>query len=719
MPEIGDYALGQKIEIAPLPPFADPRDLLADSLPLLDAPSRTMPIDAAVRHVRVETRGVWQNFDKDVTPYMVEPVNATQSRLYRGGAFVGPAQAGKTMALITTALHPVLCDPAPVLVVHMDRPARDRWVEESLNPVIRNSPELADRQGKSRDDDTFSRKRFRGMRLALGYPTAQWLSSAKYRLVCLTDYDKFPPELGVRKDAPEGSPFDMALVRTRTYMSRGFVFAESTPGWPVTDPKWAPLKSEPHAMPPVAFGIAKLFNKGTRGRWYWECRDCGGAYVPDFDSLHYDETLPPMEAGEQAEMECPHCHVLVGPRHRNEMNRAALKGRGGWLHETEGDSADLVQLGDSAIRQTEIASWALDGAAATFSNWAELVARYLTAKREAETLGDTQALARFHYTDLGRPFVKVDETDADQLTPQFLRDHLQPAERGIAPDWTRFITISVDVQGTWFPVQVTAWGEDGQAQVVDRFDLTQPPKGAPNASIDGETRKLDPARYIEDWQVLEALASRVVPVAGAGYGLKPVYVVVDFQGKPGVSDNAEKFLRARRMAGDARVWRLSRGQGGWKVPFRVKYERPERGHGGKAARGIKLLTIATDRLKDTFEASLKKAGGGSGAFWLPEWMGRDEEMLAEYVAEERKSDGWDKKPAQVRNEGTDLSVQARAAAELKGLLRIDWSAPPAWALGGAENAFAVPLDGAGPAPKKPDAPRGPAGPVRINYLNRG
>ena len=177
----------------------------------------------------------------------------------------------------------------------------------------------------------------------------------------------------------------------------------------------------------------------------------------------------------------PHCGGLVGPQHKNELNRAALSGRGGWLHEAE-SGGELVPLNDSKIRGSEIASWALNGAAATFAKWSELVSRRLVAERALETLGDEVALARYYYTDVGIPYArKVDKTEGE-LSVQFLKDNLREAERGVAPSWTRFVVISVDVQGSYFPVQITAFGEDGKAQVVDRFDLTQrqrmPPIGA-------------------------------------------------------------------------------------------------------------------------------------------------------------------------------------------------------------------------------------------------
>ena len=74
-----DHALGQVLDLPPLPPHAKAQDILADCLPILDAPSRVSPIEAAERSIRVEARGVWKNYDADVTPYMVEPINNAQN----------------------------------------------------------------------------------------------------------------------------------------------------------------------------------------------------------------------------------------------------------------------------------------------------------------------------------------------------------------------------------------------------------------------------------------------------------------------------------------------------------------------------------------------------------------------------------------------------------------------------------------------------------------
>jgi phage terminase large subunit GpA-like protein len=705
MVQMTDAAIGRLGVFAPLPPLMTPEEILENALPVMDPPSRMSVTDAAERYIRVQAQGAWQSFDRAMTPYMVEPSDMTQSRRFKTLAFVGPSQSGKTMMLQATALHAPICDPNPVLIVHMSKSDRDKWVEEKLNPLIQNSPVIRDRLGRARDDDTFSRKRFRGMRLTIGYPTPTMLSGGTYKMVLLTDYDHHPAVLG-GKDNPEGTPYRMSLQRVKSYLSRGLVLVESSPAYQVTDPSWRPRETAPHEMPPVGGGVVQIYNQGTRGRWYWECPDCREEFEPRFDRLHYDDALEPGEAGERAEMECPHCGSLIAHRHKMALNRAAQAGHGGWRHETA--DGRCVSIDDAEIRKTDVASYALNGAAATFASWRDLVANYEEARRKAEQLDDDTDLATVHYTEIGVPFSPRRGDDGD-IGATFLRDEGHDLPRGVAPDWARFITVSVDVQGTYFAVQVTAWGDGARAQVVDRFDITQPPADAPNAEVDedGNGRTLDPAKYIADWQVLTGLGQRVWPIEGEAFGLRAAGLSVDFQGRPGVSDNAEAFWKARKKAGQGTRWFVTRGHGGFRLASRLWLATPERKAGGGKGRSIKILNFASDQVKNTIAGMLARgSSAGGSSLILPRWMTDD--GLEEFVAEERTSKGWVKKPGIVRNEGMDLSVMARVVAEQLGMLRINFDRPPGWALGGQENVHAVPLeeteDGkatdTGPAPRR-------------------
>jgi len=687
-----DRVAGPLQRIPPLPPFVTPEDLLSDALPMLDPPSRMSVTDAAESFLRIPLRGSWQSFDRSIAPYTVEPADITQSRRFKAVVFVGPSQSGKTMLLQTTAMHAVTCAPDPVQIIHMTKTDADAWVEEKLNPLIMNSPAIRERLGKGRDDSTFSRKRFRGMPLTIGYPVPNQLSSRSQRMVLLTDYDHMPQRLGP-KDSPEGTPFMMARQRIRTFMSRGCVLVESTPAFPVVDPAWHFDPAQPHLLPPATNGIVLIYNEGTRGRWYWECLDCHELYEPRIDRLHYDASLPPGDAGAAAQMECPHCHSLLSHRHKVTMNRAALAGHGGWLHEgarvdVETGKRELVRIDDANIRNTDIASYHLNGAAAAFSSWSEIVARYETAKRRFEETGDDIDLSGIFYTEIGVPYARRDIDEEGAITVQTLRENLRELPYKTCPSWARFVTTSVDANGSWFAVAVTAWGLQGERMLIDRFDIRQPLDTARKAKDhDGRYRAIDPGKYAEDADTLAPLLDEIYPVQGENWALKPSAMVLDFNGPVGWSDNAEKFWRKMKRDGKGHQVFLSIGRGGFKIPDRVWYASPERGSNGKKARAIKLLNMAVDRLKDSVLAAAARLEDGPGAYPLPHWL--EEDRLKELLSERRGADGYEKKPGVVRNETLDLSVQALAIAEHRGLNKIDPTAPPEWMTLSEVNPFAV------------------------------
>lgn len=715
MPDRGIGVLGR---IPPLPPFVTPEELLADALPLLDPPSRISVTEAAERYLRVPGPGGWSDYDRHVAPYTVEPQDMSQSRRFKTVCFVGPSQSGKSQMLLSVSAHAIMCVPSPMQVIHMTKTDADAWVEEKLDPSVDNSPVLLERLGTGRDDSTFSRKRFRGMRLSIGYPVPNQLSSRTQRMVLLTDYDHMPQRLGP-KDSPEGSPHGMALQRIRRFMSRGCVFVESTPAFPV-DPEqvWEFDPAQPHRLPPVTGGIVKIYNEGTRGRWYWECPSCALLFEPRFDRMVYDRTAEPGAAGMTAEMQCPHCGGLIGHRHKVRLNSLALEGRGGWLHESrivdEAGKRVLCRIDDPMIRQTPVASYAINGVVAAFAGWAEIVERYETARRAFEQSGDDIDFARVHYTDIGVPYARPTDDESD-LSAAALKDAACDLPPMTCPGWTRFITVSVDVNGTWFAVLVTAWGLDGRRMALDRFDITQPPESAPRAKdLEGRFRPINPARYVEDADVLLDLTGREYAVEGEDWALKPCAVVIDFNGPAGWADNADKFWRKRRRDGAGHLWFLSLGRGGFRLESRVWLAAPDRGAQGKKARAIKLLNMAVDRLKDTVLAGAARLDQGPGAYLFARSIER--ERIDELLAERRESDGYKKRPGAGRNETLDLSVQAQAVAEHKGITRLNPEDPPEWAVLGEINPFAIWTGRAEPPPAEDEHPD--AGSGVIEWLRR-
>lgn len=693
----------------PLPPYADPRGALKLALPAWRPAQKISVTAAAEKHMRVNVSGQWQPFRRDVTPYMVEPTDMIASRVYRGLAFCGPSQSGKTQMLQSAIAYTITSDPGRVALFQMTRDAAGEFERNKIAPMVRNSPDLRARRAQGRGSDNIYHKLFTGgTQLTLDWPTITKLSSATMRLVLGTDYDHFPESI-----EGEGDAYSLMRARTRTYLSRGMVVVESSPGAPLKDESWRP--ATPHDCPPVEYGVLSLYPHGTRGRWYWPCPHCEAELEPTFKRLRYPESRDPLEAGEAAEMICPHCGFGFGHDLKRELNAA-----GRWLHESRELDADgrpkLVTIDSDAVRRTDMLSYWLDGAAAAFASWRELVTAYLQAVQTFEMTGDEEKLKTAMNTGQAQPYFPRSAVSELEVSVQLLRDKARGLDlpKGTAPAWARYLTISIDVQGTRFVVGVTAWGENGQHMPIDRFDLFTAPGDDPD-------RTVKPFEIAEDWAVLEPLSSRTWPVAGSDARLGALAIAVDMHGGGATTDNAYRFYRARRRAGEGGLWFLTRGEGGLKKPDRVWRKAPEsasqKSRRRRVAKDVEILFMATDRLKDAVMASLRAESGLTNACLIPEWMGEDH--LAEFTTERRQPNGWEKRPGMVRNESLDHLVQARAMHIIKGGEKIDWADPVYWATWSAENPhLRLKPEGDEPVAETPEeaaeeapAPKPPARPV--------
>jgi phage terminase large subunit GpA-like protein len=344
-------------------------------------------------------------------------------------------------------------------------------------------------------------------------------------------------------------------------------------------------------------------------------------------------------------------------------------------------------------------SYWLQGPAAAFASWAQLVARYLEGVAQFEATGDETGLKTVVNVDLGLPYAPRSRGASAALSEAGLRDGASDRAWRVAPMGTRFLTAAVDVQIGRFVVQVEAWGEGLERTVVDRFDIHAPPPESPRAA----DRQIDPARYGEDWEALFALADKSYPVAGSDHGLRAVSVIIDSGGAPGVTPNAYAFYRRARRS-HPRRFHLVRGKGGERAK-RAEVSTPETAHKGKkhVARDVRIIWAGTDRLKDEVAASLLRDQDGARALHIPK--GAPPEIFAEYAAERRSEKGWEKKPGIKRNEALDLSVYSLALAIVLGAESVNEDNPPAWARVGPDNAYAVlaAAEGAGEAPAKPVA----------------
>ncbi|EER1878847.1 phage terminase large subunit family protein [Escherichia coli] len=639
-----------------------------DSGYILRAPRRMRVADAVAQYMRVPMgAGNSVPWDPLVAPYVIEPMNCLASREYDAVIFVGPARTGKTIGLIDGwVIYNVICDPADMLIIQMTEEKAREHSKKRLARTFRVSPEVVSRLSPNKNDNNvYDRTFLAGNYLKIGWPSVNIMSSSDYKCVALTDYDRFPEDID-----GEGDAFSLASKRTTTFMSSGMTLVESSPGRDVKDVKWR--RTSPHEAPPTT-GILSLYNRGDRRRWYWPCPHCGEYFQPCGDVVAgFRDIADPVLASEAAYIQCPSCSGRILPEQKRELN-----GRGVWLRDGESINADGSRYGDP--RRSRIASFWMEGPAAAYQTLSQLVYKLLTAEQEYETTGSEETLKTVINTDWGLPYLP--RASMDQRKSELLEQRAEPVPSRSVPDGVNFLVATVDVQAgrhRRFVVQVTGYGSRGERWIIDRYNITQSLRG----DSDGESQRIDPASYPEDWDVLLTdVFHKSWPLASdPSQQMRLMAMAVDSGGEDGVTDNAYKFWRRCRRDGLGKRIYLFKGDSIRRAKLISRTFPDNTGRTGRraqAAGDVPLWLLQTDALKDRVNNALWRDSPGPGYVHFPDWLGSW--FYDELTYEERSSDGKWSKPGRGANEAFDLMVYAEALVILHGYEKIRWPDAPEWA----------------------------------------
>ena len=639
-----------------------------DSGYILRAPRRMRVADAVAQYMRVPMgAGNSVPWDPLVAPYVIEPMNCLASREYDAVIFVGPARTGKTIGLIDGwVIYNVICDPADMLIIQMTEEKAREHSKKRLARTFRVSPEVVSSLSPNKNDNNvYDRTFLAGNYLKIGWPSVNIMSSSDYKCVALTDYDRFPEDID-----GEGDAFSLASKRTTTFMSSGMTLVESSPGRDVKDVKWR--RTSPHEAPPTT-GILSLYNRGDRRRWYWPCPHCGEYFQPCGDVVAgFRDIADPVLASEAAYIQCPSCSGRIMPEQKRELN-----GRGVWLRDGESINADGSRYGDP--RRSRIASFWMEGPAAAYQTLSQLVYKLLAAEQEYETTGSEETLKTVINTDWGLPYLP--RASMEQRKSELLEQRAEPVPSRSVPDGVNFLVATVDVQAgrhRRFVVQVTGYGSRGERWIIDRYNITQSLRG----DSDGESQRIDPASYPEDWDVLLTdVFHKSWPLASdPSQQMRLMAMAVDSGGEDGVTDNAYKFWRRCRRDGLGKRIYLFKGDSIRRAKLITRTVPDNTGRPGRraqAAGDVPLWLLQTDALKDRVNNALWRDSPGPGYVHFPDWLGSW--FYDELTYEERSSDGKWSKPGRGANEAFDLMVYAEALVILHGYEKIRWPDAPEWA----------------------------------------
>lgn len=635
---------------------------------IIQAPRRMPVAEAVEKFMRVPMgAGNSVKWDPSVAPYVIEPMNCLASREYDAVVFVGPARTGKTIGLIDGwIVYNIVCDPADMLVVQISEEKAREHSKKRLARTFRVSPEVAKRLSPRRNDNNVHDRTFlAGNYLKLGWPSVNIMSSSDYKCTALTDYDRMPEDID-----GEGDGFTLASKRTTTFMSAGMTLVESSPGRDIIDSKWR-RRSE-HEAPPTT-GILSLFNRGDRRKWYWKCPHCSEHFQPIMEVMTgYREIPDPVKASESAYMCCPHCSGTITATQKRTLNQTGV-----WLREGETIDADGKRSGEP--RRSRIASFWMEGPAAAYQTWSQLVYKLLSAEQDYEATGSEETLKAVINTDWGRPYLPRSATE--QRKSDALMARSEAVTKRAVPEGVRFLVATVDVQGgknRRFVVQVMGYGAHGERWLVDRYNIRQSMRFDKN----GESLPVDPAAYLEDWDLLcTDVLDKCWPMDKDPSVKMPVLAMgVDSGGEDGVTGNAYDFWRKCRRDGVHKRVYLFKGdsQARSKLISKTFPDNTERSNRRAQARGdVPLYLLQTNALKDRINNALLRDTPGANYVHFPDWIG--EWFYDELTYEDRGTDGKWKKPGRGANEAFDLMVYAQALVILRGYEKIKWEKPPPWA----------------------------------------
>ncbi|HEY1402818.1 MAG TPA: terminase gpA endonuclease subunit [Pyrinomonadaceae bacterium] len=661
-------------------------------------PERLTLAQAAHKYMRVHNPPAYTGpYLPEKTPYMVEPANSVTSREHTALIFVGPAQSGKTEALVLAPVaYSVKSNPMDVGIYHTSQSSSRDFSRRRIDRMHRHSPDIGAELIPGQHSDNTHDKTYRsGMMLSIAWPSINEMSSKPLPLAILTDYDRMDDDIG-----GEGSPFLLAQGRTKTFRKLGMTVVESSPGRDIEqeqdDGTGERREMGAHEAPPCK-GILALYNNSNRCRWYWPCPECGEFFEGSFSALSWLTTkevdgkkvkLTRRQMLDSVCMICPANGCKIDHTSKIDMNR-----KGVWL--AEGETIDKDGVRHGTPRESETLGYWLKGTAATYSTWRDLVNKYLDAEETFERTGDQQALKTTTNTDQGEPY-EVRGAGTLRLA-QDLEDRALDLPVRVVPPGVRALVATMDTQGNRWEVQVHGIlaGRPYDTIVIDRFKIEK----SERLDADGDRLWVKPASHPEDWNLItEEVINKTYPLATGDGHMAIAYTVCDSGGGKGrshdkkssidgdftVTSNAYAYWRELKKLGLHDRFFLLKGDPNLNAPrAHVEFPDSQRKDRQAGARGeIPVLFLNVNSLKDTLNARLERKEGSGGRIDYPKWLPRW--WFEELVAEQRGRRGWVKIGSR-RNEAWDLLTYFIGVCVWRRVEFVDWTTPPAWLAPWEEN----------------------------------
>ena len=535
--------------------------------------------------------GAWRT---DRAPYQREIMDSfTQPGIWQI-VIMASAQVGKSEIELNMMGCAIDNDPGPMLYIQPTKEVAEDYSKRRIAPMINACPTLREKVFKARSRDaanTITMKTFPGGSLAIiGANSPADLASKPVRYIFMDETDRFPVSAGT-----EGDPQELAERRTETFRHNRKIIKTSTPT----------IKGRSK--------IEKDYMNGTQEEWHTECPHCHTYNFIRFSDIHFEKEDFRNTAGNEdyhvkkVTWECPTCKREI-PEH--VAKRMPAK----WV------SQNPLAL-DNGIR-----SFRLNAFMSPWSDWKDIVYKFLKAKN------DPELLKTFYNTILGESWEVHTNKGLDEKLYN-RREHYN-AE---VPTGVLLLTMGIDTQDNRLEYEVVGWNRNGESWGISRGII---PGRADSPGV---------------WEEVDLLLDHEWKMKN-GMKMKTLATFIDSGGH--FTSDVYKQCALRQTK---RIWPI-KGEGGEGKEYCRQMKK------AKQAEGVKFI-IGVDDGKSgiMYEAGLETPGPNYMHFPIDYRAGYDKEYFRGLISEQmviHRQRGkavvvWEK--IYERNEPLDCRNYARAA----------------------------------------------------------
>lgn len=503
------------------------------------------------------------------------------------------ARVGFTKILNHTIGYYIHQDPCSIMVVQPTIDDAEGYSKEEIAPMIRDTPCLAGIVSESKSKETSNTiltKSYPGGTLGLvGANSPRGFRRVSRRVVLFDEVDGYPPSAG-----PEGDQIKLGIRRTEYFWNRKIV-AGSTPT----------IKDISR--------IERMFESSDQRRYFVPCPTCGHFQYLKWPNIKWIENDPTT-----AHYECEKNKCVIPHSEKRRMVEA-----GEWRATAPGNG-----------KHAGFHIWAAYSFSPN-SAWADLVAEFIEAKTDAESL------KTFVNTVLGELW---EEEYSAKVGADTLQSRAETYTPNVAPENSLILTAGVDVQDNRFEISIYGWGAEEEAWCLAHLELYG-----------------DPA-LPEIWKQLDSIL--FAEYRHEKYGKIRIFATaIDTGGH--FTHETYQWVRARR---GKRILAI-KGQAQRGKPAIGKPTKQDVDFRGQSLKwGVDLYPVGSDTIKSVIYGRLKHNAPGPG--YIHFHAGLTPEFFKQITSEKqvtRYQKGfpireWIKKPGS-RNEALDCLVYAYAALQ--------------------------------------------------------